>query len=416
MAVIAAMLFAGCGGGTGNPGPDPGMSSDAAPGADSGTTIPDAGGGPSLSDIELETAQGCPGVYNPDQVLDYYVDIAPGDWSALLADQTNSIYFSAQFRCGDQPAITVGVRRKRSGGTSKVGLKVDFNEIVPKQAYYGLRKFSLENGVSEGSTEDSTPTSDYLAEYLSWRMMVRSGLVTGRAVFARIFVNAELVGVYVNVEQVDKRFLAHRLGDSSGWLYKKSGSVGDGPKTHENDGLINPYEEYFCFWKTGNSCPAPTAEELAQELPARLDIDQMLRYGAVNALIANADSLLFKDNNYYYYDWAGGRAYLPWDLDTVMKESFDVFTGGGGGGGSGMYTDVLFSSWEGDYDAILTELLAGPLSLDAINGELARAEAVAADAFASDPYVSETMADAVSSLQAYWAQRHPAVQAMVDAH
>ena len=118
----------------------------------------------------------------------------------------------------------------------------------------------------------------------------------------------------------------------------------------------------------------------------------------------------------HYYDWAGGRTYLPWDLDTVMKESFDVFAGGGIGGGSGLYTDVLFSSWEGDYDAILTELLAGPLSVEAIDSELARADTVAASAFASDPFASETMAEAVSSLQTYWTQRHAAVQAMVDAH
>jgi spore coat protein H len=296
-ALLAALLMAGCGGGPDGP-DDPGVGSDGS--VPDGGAIPDGGGGgPSLSDQELETAQGCPGVYNPDQVLDYYIDIAPADWSALLNDQTNSVYFPASLRCGDEPAITVGVRRKRSGGTSKPGLKVDFNELVPGQAFYGLRKFSLENGVSEGSSEDDTPTSDYLAEYLSWRMMVRSGMVTGRAVFARVFVNDELVGVYVNVEQVDKRFLRHRLGDDTGWLYKKSGGAGDGLKTHENDGLINPYEEYFCFWRSGNACPVPSAQDLAQDLPSRLNIDQILRYGAVNAIIANADSLLFKDNNYY---------------------------------------------------------------------------------------------------------------------
>lgn len=37
--------------------------------------------------------------------------------------------------------------------------------------------------------------------------MVRSGAISGRASLARLYVNGELVGVYVNVEQVDKRFL-----------------------------------------------------------------------------------------------------------------------------------------------------------------------------------------------------------------
>ncbi len=383
---------------------------------DGGPDLAD-GGTPSLGDEELSTASGCSGVYNPDQMLDYYIDFQPGDWSALRADLTNSIYFEAQFRCGDEAPITVGVRRKRSGGSVKIGLKVDMNQFVSGQKYYGLKKFSLENGVSEGDTEDGAEVKAYVSEYLAWRLMVLSGAVSGRAVFARIHVDGELIGVYINVEQVDKRFLKHRLGDDTGWLYKKSGGAGDGFKTHETDGMTDPYLDYFCFWATGgNACPVPPVQELAADLPARLDITQMLLYGAVNAIMANADSLLFKDNNYYWYDWPGGRTYLPWDLDTVMKETFDVFAGGGGGGGTDVYTEVLFSNWENDYAAILDQLLNQTLTLEVINGELDRAEAVAAPGFAADPYVTGTMAEAVESLKTYWAQRHPDVQARVAAH
>ena len=81
-----------------------------------------------------------------------------------------------------------------------------------------------------------------------------------------------------------------------------------------------------------------------------------------------------------------------------------------------MYTDVLFIDWEDDYDDILTGLLAGPMSLSAINAELDRVEAVAASAFDADVYVTGTTAEAVQSLKAYWAVRHPEAQAQVDAH
>jgi hypothetical protein len=419
VSLLAVALF-GCGGGGGFE-----------QGGDGGPNAPDGGGGgggadgstldpfpgPVLNDEELEITSGCGGVYNPDQVLDYHIEIAENDWSQLLADQTNSIYFPAQFRCGDETPITVGIRRKRSGGASKVGLKVDFNEFVARQSYYGLRKFSLENGVSEGTTTDGAEASVYLSEYLAWRLMVLSGTISGRAVFARIHVNGETLGIYVNVEQVDKRFLRYRLGDDTGWLYKKSGGAGDGFKTHEDDGLVDPYAEYFCFWDGGGGgCPAPSAEELLQELPGRLNIEQMLRFGAVNALMGNTDGPLFKDNNYYWYDWAGGRYYLPWDLDTAMKGTFNVFLGDGIGGRTTKYTDVLFTHWEGDYADILGDLLANALALEVIHGELDRAQAVAADAFASDPYMSGTLESAVSSFKQYWDQRHAAVTAQVAAH
>jgi spore coat protein H len=408
--LLAVCVLTACGGDSG------GLGNDSDARADGGPPLGDGSVPGPVSDQELEQAVGCPGVYNPDQVLSYHVDLAPGDWSGLLADTSYSMVYPAQFRCGDGVAITVGVRRKRSGGAMKVGFKVDMNAFVPGQSYQGLRKFSLENGVSEGQDVDGAAVREYVSEYLSWRLMRLSGTLTGRAALARIYVNGDYLGVYVNVEQVDKRFLRARLGEDTGWLYKKSGGVRDGFKTHEIDGLADPYEAYFCFWKSGNSCPIPSAEELAQTLPERLDIEQLLRYGAVNAIIANADSLLFKDNNYYWYDrQVGGRVYIPWDLDTVMKANLDVFTGGGGGG-TDVYLQALFPTWEADYEAILTELLNNQLTLDVILGELDRVSDIATDAFDSDPYVVGSTADATSSLRAYWSQRHPEVVQQVAAH
>jgi len=132
-------------------------------------------------------------------------------------------------------------------------------------------------------------------------------------------------------------------------------------------GLDDPYDDYFCFWGTGGGggCPPPSAAELAAQLPSRLDIGQMLRLGAVNALIENADAPLLKDNNYHWYDWPGGRVYLAWDLDTTMNHDVDPFA-------SSSYTDVLFTNWRGDYETVLRELVDERLSLrtPSIEGEV----------------------------------------------
>ncbi len=391
--------------------------SDNPAGTDAGMTGDGNDGGtlPPLTDTQLEQTVGCGGVYNPDQVLEYHLQTDPADIATVLSDTSYAIYVPATLRCGDEPGITVGLRRKRSGGAMKIGFKVDMNEFVAGQTYHGLKKFSLENGVSEGSNEDDAEVRAYVAEYLAWRMMHRSGALTGRAALAKIFINDEYFGVYVNVEQIDKRFLNSRLGDGSGWLYKKSGGVNDGFKTHENDGLIDPYEAYFCFWKN-NGCPLPTQAELMSELPGRLDIPQMLRFAAVNALMANTDSPIFKNNNFYWYDYAGGpRVYIPWDLDTAMKSDFDVFTGGVGGQ-TDMYTQALFPVWEDDYDDILTELVSESLTLAVIHGELDRIEDIATEGFDSDPYVTGTAAGAVASLRTYWIERHAAVVSQVEGH
>lgn len=405
--VLGVLLAAGCG--EPSSAPDGGPGGGDGGGADAGA--PRVDGGPGGSTDDLEIAEGCPGVFNPDQILDYQLSLPAGDWSSLLADSTNSIYFQASLACDGSAPITVGVRRKRSGGAPKVGLKIDINLYVAGQSWYGLKKLSLENGISEGSTTGSA--RDLVAEYLGWRLMSRSGALSGRAAFVRLTVNGEPLGVYVHVEEVDKRFLRDRLGDDGGWLYKKSGSPNDGYKTNET--LANPFEAYFCFWAQ-NACAAPSAAELATTLPQHLAIDQLLRVGAVNALIANTDSPLLKDNNYLFYDWAGGpRSYFPWDLDTTMNRDYDVFTGTVAGGVT-MYTDVLYTNWEDDYDAILTGLLSGPLTLAAIHSELDRALAVAGAALDADPNAGGGAAGAVTTLRDWWSTRHAAVTAQVDAH
>ncbi len=401
---VTAILGVACGQGPDQPG------SDGGGGGDGGGFFGD-GGGPPFSDA-LDTATGCPGVYNPDQMLELSFEMASGDWNTILADLTYSTYVTAQMSCNGEPAITVGVRRKRSGGAMKVGLKVDVDFAIANQNFHGLKKLSLENGVSSGDNTDSADARDYMAEYLGWRLMVQSGAVTGRAAFVLVRVNGAVVGVYVNVEQPDKRFLANRLGENDGWLYKKSGGVDDGFKTHELDGLDDPYDDWFCFWAS-SPCPVPAADVLAAELPGRLHIDQMLRVGAVNAIMANTDSIFFKDNNYYWYDSAPGRLYFAWDLDTSMNGSTDVITGGGGGQ-TAMYTDVLFSHWLADYRRILGELIGERLTAAVITSEIDRAESVSASGFEVDPYVTGSAASAGDTLRGWWSARIPEVQAQLQ--
>jgi spore coat protein CotH len=364
----------------------------------------------------LDVNSGCSGIYNPEQILDFHLTLAAGDWQTVLADTTYELMVQAQFHCGDEADITVGLRRKRSGGAQKVGLKIDMNEFVSGQRYYGLRSLSLENGVSSGDNTDGADVGALLSEYLGWRLFVLSSAISGRAAMVRLFVNDELVGVYANVEQVDKTFLQSRLGDDDGWLYKKSGGVNDGLKTHEADGLDDPYDDYFCFFVNGGgSCPVPSAADLAADLPSRLDIPQFLRMGAVNAIIANSDSPLFKDNNYYWYDWAGGgRIYLPWDLDSTMNSDVDVFTGGVGGQ-IDFYTHVAFSNWEADYKQILQELLDSELAADVIDAELDRVESVAGAALDADPYATGSTSAAVQDLKDWWSERRTQVQGQIDA-
>ena len=70
---------------------------------------------------------------NPDQILTLGLGLPAGDWAALLADTTYALMVQARLRCNGTRAL-VGVRRKRSGGQQKVGLKIDMDEFVAGQS------------------------------------------------------------------------------------------------------------------------------------------------------------------------------------------------------------------------------------------------------------------------------------------
>lgn len=151
----------------------------------------------------------------------------------------------------------------------------------------------------------------------------------------------------------------------------------------------NPYKDWFCFWRVdGPGCNSAPAD-VTTTLPEHLMLDQMLRFGAVNAIAANTDGPIFKENNYYVYDWAGKRAYIPWDLDTCMKETnYDVFAGG-----NSNFVNVLFPTGEDEYAGLVSELVAGPLSVAGIHAEAERLLAAAGDAIDDDPHRPELAAE-----------------------
>jgi hypothetical protein len=404
---LAIIALIGCGGGNGTGDGDDGSGGDAGTGGDGGGYI-----GPG---DDLGTATGCRGVYNPDQVLDFHLTMSAADWATVQNDCTFEIYVPADLACGDGPAIRVGVRHKRSGGTVKPALKIDMNRFVAGQTFYGLKKFDWENGVGSSATgcgADGSSTSEMMREYLAWRAHITSGEMASRVAFARATVNGAPLGVFLSVEEVDKPFVQRRLGDDNGWIWKFSGGPGDGQQT--NEGIDDPYDDYFCFLER-NGCAMPTAAQLAADLPARLDIPQLLSVGAVNAFLANHDGILLKQNNYIFYDWTGPRAYFAWDLDTTMSDDYDVFTGTVSGGTT-LFTDALFTNWEDDYDARLTALLAGPFAVGAITAELDRVMTVAGPALEADPLAGGSARTARDDLLAWWTARHAAVSAQVQAH
>jgi hypothetical protein len=320
---------------------------------------------------------------NPFQVLDFYFVMNPTDWNTILHDTTFTQERQAFFHCGDELPLTVSVRRKptvalpNETNPVKVSLKVDINEFVAGQEWNSHRKFSLENG-GGGNAE-------LLREGIAWMLMARAGMITSGATWIRVHVNGTPIGIYTRVEQIDKAFLRRHLSDDplipedNGFLYDEGV-----PKTRS--GEVDPFAAAICYNPFDTTCPLPMNgyDDLHQDL----DVIQLFTLGASNAFTLNAEGLLGKVDNHWWYNTADPRRYFAWDLDQILNAAdptADPHTYGPSG-----------NSWQpsllGDpnllvlFDLILGRLISDPYHPDTINRLLDQLAPVIGPAIDADPW------------------------------
>jgi spore coat protein H len=219
-----------------------------------------------------------------------------------------------------------------SRNTLKKSLKLDFNDAEKGRKFFGMTKLNLNNGAMDPSV---------LREALAYDVFRRAGVPASRTAFARVFITVpgkyerEYAGLYTVVEQVDGTFLKARFGDKSGLLLKPE-RVNGLPYLGDNwAAYVRQFEE-----KSGSK-PKETKRfisfvrlvnlagdaEFARQIDSFMDVDEFLRFLAVQTVLANLDSPLLTGHNYYLYlnSATDKLAWIPWDLN----EAFGGFMGGG---------------------------------------------------------------------------------------
>ena len=268
--------------------------------------------------------------YAPWVVQQIRLDIAPSDRVAMFDALPERIYVPATFHWNDITVANVGVRFKGNSSsnpdaTHKRSYLVRFDEYVDDQRFLGLRRVALDNAIQFGSLFSERFIDDVLRE---------EGVVVSRSNYARLVVNDEVVGAYVNVERIDKSFLERFFDNRDGILYKNHlggpGSVlevldapGDyarsfEPKTHSDEADFTDLRALALLIRDTPD------DRFAQALEARFQVDSMLRMMAIFMLSGAFDQYTgWGPHNFYLYDDpATGRwSYLPWDLDVGFADN-----------------------------------------------------------------------------------------------
>ncbi|MFJ7732982.1 CotH kinase family protein [Lysinibacillus sp. NPDC097231] len=273
-------------------------------------------------------------VFNENKVTTVDIEIAEEDWADMLENATDKELKQANITVNGKRIESVAIRTKGSSSLNSVvssdsdrySLKIDFDYYDDTQSLYGLKKLNLNNNFSD---------TTLMREYISYELMEQMGLPTPAHSYMYVTVNGEDRGLFLGVEAVDETFLANNYGSNNGFLFKPDG-IGSDLKYISDD--IADYTGIGLKTNEGNVDQSKFIDMLKAinnggDIEKYIDVDEMLRYFAMNTALVSLDSYQgTMKHNYYLYEDNGVFSIIPWDYNM----SFGGFGVGGFGGGDRM--------------------------------------------------------------------------------
>lgn len=255
-----------------------------------------------------------------------------GGWQANAADDSSGYTkVPAELRFDGQEFGQIAVRYK--GNSSYRGARTDLKRSLKLQfahgdthhRFFGLREINLNNNAFDGSQ---------LRETLAYEMFRGADVPAPRTAFARVYISVpglhehEYAGLFTLVEQVDQTFFEQRWGRKVGVLVKPEGLSGL-PDLGQD---WKPYEKSYSSKLKARPADAQrlidfvrfvdhaSNDEFASHLGDYLDVDEFLRFLAVETAIVNSDSPLAMNHNYYLtvHPDSGKVVWVPWDMNMAF--------------------------------------------------------------------------------------------------
>ncbi len=250
---------------------------------------------------------------NWDEILDdLYAD---GDEERLVGDAViNGIEFAS-----------VGVRYKGNSSyntqNTKNPLNIKLDHIINDQTYEGYGTLKLSNAYKD-------PT--FVRETLSYEI-ARNYMAASLANYCQVYINDQYMGMYTNVQSVDKLFKNTHYATNNDIRFKGEIVGGGMPESFEIWGYLGADStDYMDYYELKSDTGWDELIEFldvfnndASEMENYLNIDAHLWMLAFDNLMVNLDAPINYGHNYYLFQ-DGAELFNPiiWDLN----ECFGVFS------------------------------------------------------------------------------------------
>ena len=284
--------------------------------------------GPHVEPSEVASYPG-KSLYDPAVLRTIFLTFENNDWEAELAEFHNTdVEVPATLTVDGKTYPNVGVHFRGMSSYMMVppGSKRSFNVSMdladPKQKLYGSKTLNLLN-----CHEDATFLSTALYSHVA-----RQYIPAPKSNVVKVVVNGESWGVYANVQQFNKEFLAENFKDAKGARWKVRGSPMGGGGLEFLGAKIDDYRRRYEIksaddeksWKalialcrTLNATPP---NELEAALKPMLDIDGVLWFLALDVALINCDGYWIRASDYSIYrDSKGIFHAVPHDMNEAFR-------------------------------------------------------------------------------------------------
>ncbi|WP_339290517.1 CotH kinase family protein [Paenibacillus sp. FSL E2-0201] len=364
-------------------------------------------------------------VFPKDKVVDVKITLDPDDFQDMLDNASAEEYKMASVEYNGIKFDNVAVRTKgnlslrsvvQMTDSDRYSFKISFDEYV-NQNLFGITKINLNNNYSDAS---------YMREFLTYELAESVGLPTPKYSFVNVYVNDELKGFYLAVEQIGDAYLERNFGNSYGALYKGEmtgqGSdltwLGDDPSLYT--GLVMKSD------KSNDDILIDMLNELnnGTDYEKYIDVEESLKYIALNAVTANMDSYLGGNKqNYYLYEDDGVFSILPWDYNMAF----------GGMGSADVLIDeptqgalaerpliaklLANDEYKAKYHEIVSEMINGYLADDTFQTRMDQLDMMISSYVKADPsafYTFEQYEEGIKSVKTFMSNMAKNIQQQLD--
>ena len=272
-----------------------------------------------------------------------FIEFPSVNWEALLEPNYRSdIDVPASVTIDGKAYREVGVRFRGNSSYRMVpsgfkrSLNLSLDSVHADQAVGGYNTLNLLNANGDPTFVRTVLYSEIARQYVP----------APKVNFVRVVINGESWGVFVNVQQFNKDFVRESFGTAKGVRWKVPGSprgrggleyLGDGVASYRSLYELKSKESEKAWSDLIRLCrllnnTAP--EHLEAVLAPHLDIDEALKFLALEVALVNTDGYWTRASDYSIYQEENGRFHvLPYDFNEAMGVESPGRRGGFGHGG-----------------------------------------------------------------------------------